>query len=59
LDASIIILAGGKSSRMRLDKAFVTVGGVSLIERIVARVTRHFREVIIVTNRRRLLLISM
>lgn len=51
MDASIIILAGGKSSRMRRDKAFVTVGGVSLIERIVARVTRHFREVIIVTNR--------
>ncbi|UCE41814.1 MAG: molybdenum cofactor guanylyltransferase [Candidatus Aminicenantes bacterium] len=35
MDKSCIILAGGKSSRMARDKAFVTVGGESLLQRVI------------------------
>ncbi|HHW07455.1 MAG TPA: molybdenum cofactor guanylyltransferase [Clostridia bacterium] len=51
MNASIIILAGGKSSRMKRDKAFVTVGNQPLIERIIDKVKNDFQEIIVVTNR--------
>lgn len=53
LNASIIILAGGKSSRMKREKAFVTINEQPLIERIISKVQDHFQEVIVVTNRPR------
>lgn len=48
--ATGIILAGGKSTRMGQDKAFVEVGGRPLIERVLERVQQVVAETIIVTN---------
>ncbi len=46
---SIIINAGGKSSRMGRDKSFLEIGGKMLIEHILAR-TAGLGDQIIVTN---------
>lgn len=48
--ASGIVLAGGKSRRMGRDKAFLEVGGVPLIARVLERVQRVCAEVIIIAN---------
>jgi molybdopterin-guanine dinucleotide biosynthesis protein A len=50
LTVSGIVLAGGQSSRLGTDKSFINVNGQSLIERIVAKLTRLSDDVIIVTN---------
>jgi molybdopterin-guanine dinucleotide biosynthesis protein A len=50
LTVSGIVLAGGQSSRLGTDKAFVNVNGQPLIEHIVAKLTRLSDDVIIVTN---------
>ena len=49
-EISGIILAGGKSRRMGRDKAFLELGGRSLIEIVIERVQAVAAEVIIVTN---------
>jgi molybdopterin-guanine dinucleotide biosynthesis protein A len=48
---SVAILAGGRSSRMGTDKAFVPVGGRPIIEWIVAQVSALGDETILITNR--------
>jgi molybdopterin-guanine dinucleotide biosynthesis protein A len=50
LTISGIVLAGGQSSRLGMDKSFVNVKGQSLIEQIVAKLTRLSDDVVIVTN---------
>ena len=46
-----IILAGGASRRMGgVNKALLTIGGRTVIERIVSVLARVFRDVIVVTN---------
>lgn len=50
LEASAIILAGGKSTRMKRNKAFLTLGKEPLIEKTVKACKKYFREVIIVAN---------
>jgi molybdopterin-guanine dinucleotide biosynthesis protein A len=50
LTVSGIVLAGGQSSRLGTDKAFVNVNGQPLIEHIVAKLTKLSDDVIIVTN---------
>jgi len=45
-----IVLAGGRSSRMGRDKAFLKIGGQPLVERVIGRLQRLCRETIIVTN---------
>lgn len=45
-----IILAGGKNSRMGTKKAFLTIGGVRLIDKIINVYQEIFAEIIIVTN---------
>lgn len=45
-----IILAGGKSSRMGQDKAFIKVEGQFLIKRQIALLKKIFKNIIIVTN---------
>lgn len=50
LNISIIILAGGKSSRMQEEKAFVMIDDQRLIDQTVAKARNCFREVIVVTN---------
>ncbi len=48
---SVVVLAGGKSSRMGTDKAFVPLLGRPLIEEVLARVAGLGVETLIVTNR--------
>jgi molybdopterin-guanine dinucleotide biosynthesis protein A len=50
LTVSGIVLAGGQSSRLGIDKSLVNVNGQSLIEQIVAKLDRLSSDVIIVTN---------
>ncbi len=45
-----IILAGGKSRRMRDNKAFIDAGGVPLFERVYRIFKEIFSEIIIVAN---------
>lgn len=45
-----IILAGGESSRMGKDKAFLMFGGRPLFEHVVNTLRPIFRDVIVVTN---------
>jgi molybdenum cofactor guanylyltransferase len=49
---SAIVLAGGRSSRMGADKAALRLGGFTIIERMVAELTRGFDEVVIVAGAR-------
>lgn len=45
-----IILAGGKNSRMGVNKAFLEIDGTRLIENILSVYRKIFSEIIIVTN---------
>jgi molybdenum cofactor guanylyltransferase len=47
LDSSAVILAGGASSRMGMDKSLLEIRGVPLIQRLVAQLRGRFREVFI------------
>jgi molybdopterin-guanine dinucleotide biosynthesis protein A len=47
---SVAILAGGQSRRMGQDKAFLPVGGLPAIERVIQRVTDITDDVLLVTN---------
>lgn len=47
---SAVILAGGRSTRLGQDKAFLKVNGQSLVERIIDRLAQLSEEIIIVTN---------
>jgi molybdopterin-guanine dinucleotide biosynthesis protein A len=48
--SSAVVLAGGGSSRLGQDKAFLSIAGQFLIERIVERLSQLSDEVIIVAN---------
>lgn len=48
-----IILAGGKSSRMDEDKAFIPFSGKPLIEIMINKLTQIYAELIIITNKPR------
>lgn len=50
LQGTAAILAGGKSERLGYNKAFITIDGVSIIERTAAKLTKSFSELIIVAN---------
>jgi len=45
--ASAIVLAGGRSRRLGIDKSTLTIDGVRLIERVVGALRPHVREVLI------------
>lgn len=45
-----IILAGGKSSRMGVNKALLTIDGENLVQRLVGRLKRLCDQMIIVAN---------
>jgi molybdenum cofactor guanylyltransferase len=45
-----IILAGGKNSRMGVNKAFLEIDGISLIEKTINIYRQIFNDIIIVTN---------
>ena len=45
-----IILAGGKSSRMKCDKAFLKIGSGTMIEALISRLKKKFLKIMIITN---------
>lgn len=47
---SAIILAGGKSTRMKENKAFLTVDNVPLIQKVANNIEDYFQEIIISTG---------
>lgn len=47
---SAVVLAGGRSTRLGQDKAFLKVNGQSLVERVIDRLAQLSEEIIIVTN---------
>jgi molybdopterin-guanine dinucleotide biosynthesis protein A len=47
---SSVVLAGGESSRLGIDKAFLDVKGQFLVERIIDRLRQLSEEVLIVSN---------
>jgi len=49
-ELSIVVQAGGASSRMGLDKALLPFAGATLIERVIKRVHSIADEIIITTN---------
>lgn len=48
---SAVILAGGKSSRMKFDKQFLVIDEKRLIYDLAEKLSNHFDELIIVTNK--------
>jgi molybdopterin-guanine dinucleotide biosynthesis protein A len=50
LQTSGIIMAGGRSSRMKFNKAFAEVGGKSVIKIIIEKLQPLFQELIIISN---------
>ena len=48
--ASGIVLAGGRSSRMQINKALAEVSGLKLIDNVLGKVSQVFDEVLLVTN---------
>jgi len=50
LFGSAVVLAGGKSSRMGFNKAFIKIGDKSIIEIIINQLAPVFDDIIIVTN---------
>lgn len=50
MQATGIILAGGKSKRMGTNKALLKVDGLTIIERIVEELRKIISDIIIVTN---------
>ena len=49
-DVSGIVLAGGRSLRLGVNKAFVKVGGIPLIERVLERLNRLSDDVLAATS---------
>jgi molybdopterin-guanine dinucleotide biosynthesis protein A len=49
-EISAAILSGGLSSRMGINKAFVTVGNKPIIERVIERLRRLTDDLILITN---------
>ena len=47
LDASAVILAGGASLRMGMDKSLLEIRGVPLVQRLIAQLRGGFHEVLI------------
>jgi molybdopterin-guanine dinucleotide biosynthesis protein A len=50
LFGTAVVLAGGKSSRMGFDKAFLEIGGKTIIESIVEKLGKAFNDIVVVTN---------
>jgi molybdopterin-guanine dinucleotide biosynthesis protein A len=44
---TVVVLAGGRGSRMKADKAALAVGGMTLLEHVLAQVAPYFDEVIV------------
>jgi len=51
-DLAALVLAGGLSTRLGKDKAFLDIDGRTLLERVTDRLHGLFREILIVTSQR-------
>jgi len=49
-DLSAVILAGGQSRRLGMDKTALRIGGKTLLARLVELLAPHYHEVIVVSN---------
>jgi len=49
-DITGVILTGGKSTRMGSNKSLLTIGGITVIERVVNLMKELFNSVILITN---------
>jgi len=49
-DLTLIILAGGKNTRMKQEKAFLMIEDQRLIDKMVEEGKKYFKEIIVVTN---------
>lgn len=49
-EITAIILAGGKSSRMKRDKAFLRLGVKTIIEELTSRIKSRFSNLLIIAN---------
>ncbi|HEV3110240.1 MAG TPA: molybdenum cofactor guanylyltransferase [Candidatus Binataceae bacterium] len=47
---SAIVLAGGRSSRMGVDKAALAWGGATMLERVLAELARSFDDLVVVAG---------
>ncbi len=45
-----IILSGGKSTRMKTDKAFLKLGSSTMIEELIARLEKKFSKLMVIAN---------
>ncbi|MDP6685651.1 MAG: molybdenum cofactor guanylyltransferase [Candidatus Omnitrophota bacterium] len=45
-----VILSGGKSTRMKTDKAFVKIGSKTMIEELISRLENKFSKLMIIAN---------
>ena len=52
-NASAVILAGGKSSRMGKDKCLLPLNGVPMIQHIYSQLVPYFKEILVATNNRK------
>ncbi len=50
MQASGVILSGGRSSRMTFNKAFADICGKSVLEIIMEKFIKHFDDLMIITN---------
>jgi molybdenum cofactor guanylyltransferase len=50
IQASAVILAGGKSSRMGEDKSLIRIGGITILERLASQLQPLVAEVLISSN---------
>lgn len=50
MKATGVILAGGRSSRMKFNKAFAEISGQPVIEMIINKFIKYFDETIIISN---------
>jgi len=49
-DAAAIVLAGGRSGRMKQDKSLLRIGGQTMIERVCGQLRNDFRDVLVVAD---------
>jgi len=50
LNATAIVLAGGKSERTGQDKAMLSIGGRPMIEHVIAQLKPHFKQILLSVN---------
>ncbi|MEM4206968.1 MAG: molybdenum cofactor guanylyltransferase, partial [Nitrososphaerota archaeon] len=49
--STIVILCGGKSTRFGLNKAFLKIGSITLIEYIIDKVKKYFKNVFVIVKK--------